>query len=437
MPTATAWKTSTFARLVRLPNRLFIQQPDGTAIERAAEIGVDWLEPSHRALLVDLDNDGDQDLLVSTTGRAAGDGKRWHGPGLPYCEAQYPAARNAYSLSAADYDNDGDLDVFACIYLAEVRHREILAIPVPFHDAKNGGRNVLLRNDGAWRIDDVTRETGLEPEATRRSFAVVVGRLRQDGDMDFYVANDYGRNNLFRNDGGRFVDVAHSAGVEDQSFGMSISWGDYNRDGWMDMYVSNMFSAAGNRIVYQRQFRATMTTACGSKFQYMARGNSLFQNTGHGTFQDVSLHAAINVAYWAWGSHFVDLNNDGRAESWSSPTDFLTRERHKRLVKFLVATGRVARSRGNRGSNATGEDYAKAFSAIGQMVNEGHVLERQRTESLLSEHRRNPLRGYVRNLRPRFLGRRRAIAAGRLGPRRRLGPDSSQSHGPAVALPAE
>jgi hypothetical protein len=311
-----------------LPNRLFIQNPDGTATERGAELGVDWLEPSHSALFVDLDNDGDQDLLVST--RAALLVMENGGEGTFALRITNPAARNAYSLSAADYDNDGDLDVFACVYLARARHREILAIPVPFHDAKNGGRNVLLRNEGGWKFHDATRDSGLESEATRRSFASSWEDYDNDGDMDFYVANDYGRNNLFRNDGGRFVDVAAAAGVEDQSFGMSASWGDFNRDGWMDLYVANMFSAAGNRIVYQRQFRADDDPKLRRKFQYMARGNSLFANTGQGKFQDVSVAAAVNVGYWAWGSQFIDVNNDGY-EDLVVANGFLTRQDPKDL----------------------------------------------------------------------------------------------------------
>jgi hypothetical protein len=292
-----------------LPNRLYVQNPDGTATDRSAEAGVDWHEPSHSALLVDLDNDGDQDLLVSTVAALvlAENG----GNGTFSLRSTIAAARDAYSLSAADYDADGDLDIYACVYLAKARRRQILAAPVPFHDARNGGRNVLLRNDGAWRLRDVNADTGLEAEATRRSFASSWEDYDNDGDLDLYVANDYGRNNLFRNDGGRFIDVAPEAGVEDQSFGMSVSWGDFNRDGWMDLYISNMFSAAGNRIVFQDQFKANESEEVRRKFQYMARGNSLFQNTGRGDFRDVSQQAAVMMGRWAWGSNFVDLNNDG------------------------------------------------------------------------------------------------------------------------------
>jgi hypothetical protein len=165
----------------------------------------------------------------------------------------------------------------------------------------------------------------LEAEATRRSFAASWEDYDQDGDPDLYVANDYGRNNLFRNDGGRFTDVAAAAGVEDQSFGMSVTWGDFNRDGWMDMYVGNMFSAAGNRIVFQEQFRPDEDSTVRGKFQYLARGNSLFQNLGDGRFQDVSQISATMIGYWSWGSTFVDLNNDGW-EDVLVANGYLTRE---------------------------------------------------------------------------------------------------------------
>ena len=305
-----------------LPNRLFVQNDDGTATDRAAEAGVDWMEPTHGALFVDLDNDGDQDLLVAT--EAALLVMENDGTGSFGLRSKLASARDAFSLSAADYDQDGDLDIFACVYLAKARRRQILAAPVPFHDARNGGRNVLLRNDGTWQLHDATAETGLQGEATRRSFASSWEDYDNDGDLDLYVANDYGRNNLFRNDQGRFTDVAQALGVQDQSFGMCSAWSDFNRDGWMDLYVSNMFSAAGNRIVFQRQFRADETDDVRHKFQYMARGNSLFQNRGGREFLDVSAAAAVMVGYWAWGSKFVDLNNDGR-EDILVANGFLTR----------------------------------------------------------------------------------------------------------------
>jgi hypothetical protein len=107
------------------------------------------------------------------------------------------------------------------------------------------------------------------------------------------------------------VDVAAEAGVEDISAGMSVSWGDVNLDGNMDLYVSNMWSSAGNRITYQRQFQPGAGGEAIAAFQRHARGNSLFVNSGDGVFVDASVEAGVAMGRWAWGSRFIDLNNDG------------------------------------------------------------------------------------------------------------------------------
>jgi len=126
-----------------------------------------------------------------------------------------------------------------------------------------------------------------------------------------YVANDFGRNNLFRNDGGTFTDVTAKNHANDSAFGMSITWGDFDRDGWMDAYVSNMFSAAGGRVTHQDRFLKTSPEEK-KRLQRFARGNTLLHNDGTGNaFDDVSVQAGVAVGRWAWSSNFVDINNDG------------------------------------------------------------------------------------------------------------------------------
>jgi hypothetical protein len=299
-----------------LPNRLFVQQPDGTATDVSHAAGVDWLDHTSSALLVDLDNDGDQDLVAATVRgllvmENGGNGHFQLRATLP------PADTDLQSLSAADYDNDGDLDLYICIDFA---NRGALRDETPvgfiYHDANDGGANVLFRNDIAadghsWEFADVTAESGLDVNNRRHSLAAAWEDYDNDGDQDLYVANDYGQNCLYRNEGGHFTDVASASDVLDFGSGMSVSWGDYNRDGWMDLYVANMFSSAGNRITRQPRFRPGGDDQLRSVYSRFAKGNSLFKNESGETFREVSQQAAVEMGRWAWSSLFADLNNDG------------------------------------------------------------------------------------------------------------------------------
>jgi len=295
-----------------LPNRLYLQNPEGTTRDISAQAGVDWLESSKSALFLDLDNDGDQDLVVATVALVLV--LENNGQASFSLRSRIPGMSNPHSLSAADYDSDGDLDLFVCNYGADSvtggLSGSIAGPPLPFNDAENGGRNALLRNDGNLQFSDVTSAAGIAGGGDRWSFAASWEDYDNDGDQDLYVANDFGRNNLFRNDAGRFTDVAAAAGVEDISSGMSVAWSDANRDGRMDVYVSNMFSSAGGRVAFQRQFGKGNPGAT-ADFQRMARGNTLFLGGNSGRFDDASVSAGVNVGLWAWSSQFADLNNDG------------------------------------------------------------------------------------------------------------------------------
>jgi hypothetical protein len=295
-----------------LPNRLFLRQPDGTLVDHTTESGAGWMDYSPAALAVDLDNDGDRDLVVALQFRLIL--MRNEGNAKFAVMGDFLLRAQTFSISAADYDLDGDLDLYACGYNAtktDLAEAGSLGSPLPFHDAENGGNNVLLENVGDFSFSDVTEEAGLNKNNTRFSFAAAWEDFDRDGDLDLYVANDYGRNNFYRNDGSQFTDIAADLGVEDLSSGMSVSWGDYNRDGLADLYVSNMFSSAGNRITFQNQFQDGKAGKALSTFQRFARGNTLFAATPEGGFKDLSVSSATTMARWAWGSRFADLDNDG------------------------------------------------------------------------------------------------------------------------------
>jgi hypothetical protein len=82
----------------------------------------------------------------------------------------------------------------------------------------------------------------------------------------------------------------------------------------MDLYVGNMFSSAGNRVAYQRQYRPNLDPTAQQAFRRHARGNTLFENRGDGTFRDVTLPTRVNMGRWSWSSNFADINNDSRED---------------------------------------------------------------------------------------------------------------------------
>ena len=302
-----------------LPNRLFVQQKDGTLDDDADESQVDWVQDSRSALLIDLDNDGDQDLAVAFLGGvlvASNDGN-----GKFTVQSMIPTSEDLMSISAADFDNDGDLDIYSTAYFPDhfVEHSHAGGLPTGvnnfvYHDSNLGGRNILLRNEidgGAWDFVDITKEVGLDSNNARFSFMGSWEDYDNDGDQDLYVANDYGRDNLYINNNGKFLDIADKAGAEDAASGMSVSWGDYDRDGWMDVYISNMWSSAGKRIGNQPQFKENASPEVKQRLQRFARGNTLLRNNQKGQFKDQSDEAGVEMGRWAWGSIFADINNDG------------------------------------------------------------------------------------------------------------------------------
>lgn len=294
-----------------LPNRLLMHQVDGTLRDHTAASRTGLLDYCAAAVFADLDNDGDQDLVVSQDFKIVFyDNLDGNGT----FEAAFGHSTNAqsFSLALADYDRDGFLDVFICGYnpSAAKARAGALGEPIPFHDANNGGPNMLWRNKGDWTFEDATQKAGLNDNNTRFSFAAAWADYDQDGDQDLYVANDFGRNNLYRNDNGVFHDVADELQVEDTSAGMSVVWGDPNRDGQLDFYVSNMFSSAGNRITFQNQFLTDADQKVRGSYQRMARGNSLFLGKKDG-FSDATLASHTAMARWCWGSRWTDFNNDG------------------------------------------------------------------------------------------------------------------------------
>ena len=258
----------------------FVSPPFARFEDVAPALGLDRVSLSGGAVVDDFDGDDDLDIITSTWDpgmrlgmwRNDGDG-RFTERGA---EAGFEGITGGLNLVHADYDNDGDLDLL-------VLRGAWLAM---------GGRhpNSLLRNDGRGRFTDVTFEAGIGG-AHYPTQTADFADYDHDGDLDLYIGNealdpDGWPNELFRNNGdGTFTDVAAAAGVEDRRWTKGVAWGDYDGDGWADLYLSN--AGAPNR---------------------------LYRNKGDGTFEDVAARAGVESPMTGFPTWWWDYDNDGRLD---------------------------------------------------------------------------------------------------------------------------
>jgi tetratricopeptide (TPR) repeat protein len=300
-----------------LPNRLFRNRGDGTFEDITEAAGVGVLENTACALLIDIDNDGRQDLVVVRTNGPLlflnqGGGRFQQKPNA--FRFTNPPQGTFTGAAAADYDRDGWLDLYFCLYVY-YQGTDQYKYPSPYFAAENGPPNFLFRNnrDGSFR--DVTAETGLNRNNTRYSFCCGWNDYNGDGWPDLYVVNDFGKKNLYRNNrDGTFTDVAAQAGVEDIGAGMSACWTDYDNDGWPDLYVADMWTAAGERVSMLDAFQKEVPNAIRDAYRKHARGNSLFRNGKEGRFTDASAGAGVEMGRWSWSSDAWDFDHDGYAD---------------------------------------------------------------------------------------------------------------------------
>jgi len=297
-----------------LPNRLYRNRGDGTLEDVTEKAGVGVLDNTACALFADFANKGRQDLLV-----VCGSGPLLF---LNQGNGTFSLKRNAFKFeqppqgtfthaALADYDGDGRLDVYFCLY-SYYLGLDQYHYPVPYFDARNGPPNFLLHNEGDGTFVDRTKAAGLDADNDRYSFACSWGHATANGLPDLYVVNDFGRANLYRNNGdGTFSVASGEARVEDVGAGMSASWCDFNNDGKQDIYAANMWSAAGQRVSSQTRFQEQAAPEIRALYRRHAGGNSLYRNQGDGKFQNVSREAAVEMGRWSWCSDFWDFDHDG------------------------------------------------------------------------------------------------------------------------------
>lgn len=317
----------TYGKAIFLRNR-----GDGTFEDIAEQRGLAVDGNSACAAFADFDNDGDPDLFLGRTFARSRYFRNEEGKFVDRTSSLVttPLPYLVSAVAVADYNLDGLLDVYFSTYAAavvdrqmedgpsdgmllreflpaaEARHLYELATPYNRYRARPGPPNVLLVNRGG-RFDLAPEHSSVE--VWRNTFQSTWGDYDGDGDPDLYVVNDFSPGFLLRNDREKgFTDVTLETGTADIGFGMGVSWGDYDNDGKLDIYKSNMYSKAGQRIT------GKLGALISPEFNKMASGNTLFRNLGD-RFEKVSGVDApkllVEKSGWSWGGQFFDVDNDG------------------------------------------------------------------------------------------------------------------------------
>jgi hypothetical protein len=316
--------------------RLFRNRGDGTFEETTKKAGLDNLWHVNTAAFADLDNDGHQDLVVS-----AFYGKtqlfRNNGDGTFTDVTSQSGIRSDNMVTCIcffDYNNDGRLDLYLGRYL-DARTQ----IPDSFLYARNGEPNVLYRNEGNFRFTDVTDQAGVGERGL--TLSVAAADYDGDGHVDLFVANDFGRSVLYKNMGdGTFRDVTLETGCLAIGGNMSASWGDYDNDGKLDLYVGAIRSnqrwfvqpITAKRVLYKyiREGRLLTTNPVfedlrkhmGSNWVNIGNealaGNYLMKQGPDGKFTNVAEKAGARPAGWYWSCGFFDIHNKGNLDIYAT-----------------------------------------------------------------------------------------------------------------------
>jgi hypothetical protein len=196
-----------------------------------------------------------------------------------------------------DYDNDGFMDIY---FLNWGPLEGVTAAP----PGTKRQPNRLYRNRGDGTFEDVTRKAGLEGSGF--ASAATAGDFDNDGYTDLFVAN-VGHNILYRNRGdGTFEDVTEKAGVGHTGTGISAVFLDYDNDGWLDLYVGNYLTFVPEKESEQNP------GAYPGPLAYKGEANVLYRNLGNGTFKDVTREAGLYApGHRAMSVCAFDCNRDG------------------------------------------------------------------------------------------------------------------------------
>jgi len=391
-----------------LPNRLYRNRGDGTFEDTTDRAGVGVLDNTACALFADFDNRGLQDLLVVCgTGpllfRNQGNGTFSLKPDA--FQFARPAQGSFTHAAIADYDRDGRLDIYFCLYMYYLGLDQY-HYPAPYYDARNGPPNSLFHNEGNGHFVEVTTTAGMDKDNDRYSFSCAWGDSNSNGLPDLFVANDFGSSQLYRNNGdGTFTVASKEAHVEDVGAGMSCCWADIDNDGHQDIYVPSMWEAAGQRVSEQKQFHQNAPQAIRELYQRHARGNALYKNRGDGTFTNIGRQAAVEMGRWSWSSDFFDFDHDGYSDLYVA-NGYISSQDGSDLAGFFWR--QVVAKSPEDASPAI--PYERGWNAINELIRSDHTWHGYARNVLFANNRNGTFSEVSSALGMDFLEDSRAFA---------------------------
>ena len=285
----------------------------GTFVDATVTWGLPEIKDGHGTLFFDLEGDGDLDLLVLRSEHPSAVFRNDKGKFTDiHAELGFETHRGGHVAHIFDFDRDGDLDIYVGYYGAHASNMSPgTARSVPSLDGRNGSPNQLWRNDGA-KFVNVAKQAKVDDVGW--CLALASADIDFDGDLDLFLANDFGADVFYKNNGdGTFSDITELTGTGDRGSGMNAEFGDVDGDGKWDIYVTNIDMFSKNiKVIFPRdESTINVDDKLTKAFQYIA-GNKLYVSTKQGGFRaEENLRMEPIDRGWGWDASFFDYENDG------------------------------------------------------------------------------------------------------------------------------
>lgn len=305
---------------------MLLCQQDGKFVDRSREFGLKTWQAGGQAKSAlagwaDINNDGYPDLILGRYLYRNMGGLRFKDITE---DSGFDVGFDPHGVTVADYDCDGLLD----LYISRSHYFQQKVDRAGWvGDDEAGAPNNLWKNLGDGKFQDVTKQANAGG-GNRTTFTTSWFYYDDDRYPDLYIANDFAKNVVLRNRGdGTFEDVSDASGAADFATSMGVATGDINNDGKTEIYVANMYSKMGRRIIshvsaedYPQDIFPQIQGSCA--------GNRLYAVGSSGHYEDVTDIAGVNEVGWAFAPLLCDFDGDGLLDIYAT-TGFMSFSRDK------------------------------------------------------------------------------------------------------------